>query len=439
MPGEATRKLFSAPQSYLHIQIRSRYIAHIVSTLVVLAAVLVSGDISLETGTSPLRKATAHRSTQVENEDLRVLRTLPSGEQTATDSEPVLPVLRGLPLETAPMFVESHQVVEGETLGEIAARYRVSVASLFWANNLQGNGIFAAGQEMRIPRVSGIAHVLQPNDTVESVAQRYNVSPEAIVRFQANGIRADAPLPVGREIFIPNGTQSYPAQILARYGGEEGIASTRAVVAGVTQESQINLRAGPGREYPRLGYLDAGRRLKLIARSSEWIKVENEGSETGWVRSDLLGLTDAAVEALPETNDFPPPPPRWVWPTKGELTSSFGWRSQPFRSFHDGLDLANRAGTPIVAASAGRVIQAGWCGGFGYCVEIDHGEGITTLYAHMLKKPPVVSGDTLAAGDLVGWMGNTYDKRRGGFSTGVHLHFITKLNGKAINPMKFLS
>ena len=438
-PADMPTKLLPAAQAHAPVPIPARYIAHSVSIMVVLIVVLMPGDVSLSVDTPLVHEMSAQRSTQEQDSDLRVVRTLPLGAPMATDGELMLPVLRALPPQSVPIFIENHQVVEGETLGEIAARYQVSVASLFWPNNLQNNDVLAVGQELKIPRVSGISHVVQPDDTLESIAQQYNVFPEALLRFRANNIGADRQLPVGREIFILNGTQPYSAETLARYGGEQGIANMRAAVAGVTQEAQINLRAGPGREYPRLSYLEAGRQLTLIARYGEWVKVENGSTETGWVRSDLLGLPEAAINVLPETTDFLPPPPRWVWPTTGEMTSSFGWRSQPFRSFHDGLDLANRAGTPIVAASAGRVIQAGWCGGFGYCVEIDHGEGITTLYAHMLKRPPVASGDTLAAGDLVGWMGNTYDKRRGGFSTGVHLHFITKVNGKAINPLRFLS
>jgi murein DD-endopeptidase MepM/ murein hydrolase activator NlpD len=149
-------------------------------------------------------------------------------------------------------------------------------------------------------------------------------------------------------------------------------------------------------------------------------------------------LSEARFNDLPATNDFPPPPPHWVWPTRGEITSRFGWRSAPFRSFHDGLDIANAAGTRIYAARAGRVIEAGWCSGFGYCVKLDHGDGVVTIYGHMLKKPPVVVGEAVDVGALIGYMGSTYDRSGGGYSTGVHLHFTVKVNGKAVNPLKFL-
>jgi murein DD-endopeptidase MepM/ murein hydrolase activator NlpD len=106
--------------------------------------------------------------------------------------------------------------------------------------------------------------------------------------------------------------------------------------------------------------------------------------------------------------------------------------------FHDGLDIANDAGTKIYSARAGQVFEAGWCRGFGYCVKIDHGDGMTSIYGHLLKRPPVHSGDTVSAGDLIGSMGSTFDASGGGYSTGVHLHFTIKVNGKAVNPLKFL-
>src|SRR5207253_6879736 len=114
----------------------------------------------------------------------------------------------------------------------------------------------------------------------------FHVTTQAIVLFKANGVDEDQPLPVGREIFIPGGSQSYPAEILSRYGDEQGIAAMHAVSAGVVQESDTNLRTGPGRAYPRVGYLDAGRRLKLIARHGVWVKVDSGATGAGWVRAD---------------------------------------------------------------------------------------------------------------------------------------------------------
>jgi murein DD-endopeptidase MepM/ murein hydrolase activator NlpD len=349
-----------------------------------------------------------------------------------------LPAARVTDPQSLPAFIESHTLVEGETLGQVAAQYNVSVATLFWANDLGSGNVFAAGQELRIPRLNGIPHIVQADETLVSIADQFHVRPQAIELFKANNIHATEPLAVGREIFIPGGTLPYPDEIVTKFGGELGINNLRAVAAGMVREDETNIRSGPGRDYPTLGTLEAGRRLKLIARHDKWVKVANGADQLGWVRADLLGLSEDAIAGLAETNDFPPAPPHWVWPTHGEITSPFGWRSRPFRSFHDGLDIANAAWTKIYAARSGRVIEAGWCSGFGYCVKIDHGDGVMTIYGHLIKKPPVKLGTAVEAGEIIGYMGSTFDRSGGGYSTGVHLHFTIKVNGKAVNPLKFL-
>ena len=413
-----------------------RFAAHTVVISLVLAAALLSAGMRmhLPDGLSAL---SATKPAEPVIGDVQIQRQIVSSG-ASNNGEQEVSIAPAARVAAEPAFLEYHVLAEGETLGQLAALYHVNIASIFWANDLTDSQIFAAGQELRIPRMSGIPHVIEAGETLDSIAARFQVQPQTIVLFAPNGVRIDRPLPIGREIFIPGGDQAYPEEYLAQHGGAAGIAAMRAVAAGRVQESDTTLRAGPGRDYPRLGYLDAGQHMKLLARHDVWVKVDNGAGTNGWVRADLLGLSDAALAKLEETKDFPPPPPRWVWPTRGVITSPFGWRSQPWRMFHDGLDIANDAGTKIYAARAGTVFEAGWCSGFGYCVKIDHGDGITTIYGHMLKRPPVHAGDAVSAGDLIGSMGSTYDASGGGYSTGVHLHFTVKINGKAVNPLKFL-
>jgi murein DD-endopeptidase MepM/ murein hydrolase activator NlpD len=414
-----------------------RYAAHVVIVLLVVTITLVSGNSSWSgvLQLDGMQSATVAVAADAGDPQIRLTTAL---ARRSDEGELTLPVVRAPQVAFQPAFVESHELVEGETLGAIAERYHVTVASLFWSNDLQDNDVLATGQELRIPRISGVPHVIRPNESLDSIAAMFSVAPAAITLFKANGISEDRALPVGREIFIPGGMLPYSSEVLARHTDEQGIAAIKVVAAGVVQEADTNLRAGPGRAYARLGYLDAGHRLRLVARHGVWVEVDGSTSGVGWVRADLIGLTDVALNALAETNDFPPPPPVWIWPTRGEITSPFGWRSSPYRSFHDGLDIANAAWTKIFAARAGRVSEAGWCSGFGYCVKIDHGDGVMTIYGHMIKKPPVRVGDVVDAGDLIGYMGSTYDSSGGGYSTGVHLHFTVKVNGQAVNPLKFL-
>jgi murein DD-endopeptidase MepM/ murein hydrolase activator NlpD len=443
LPQQRAPRLAVSGSASLRVQSASgvpwisiRYASHLVIVGLV-ALVIYAANASSAAGVLRLATAASGLANPAPRAD-QVFQWAPLSAPGVRDTALIQPPIRAPQPEFEPAFVATHELAEGETLGELASRYRVSVASLFWSNDLDRGGILAAGQELRIPRVSGVPYVIQPGETLEAIAAKFHVSSQAIILLRANSLGEDMPLPVGQEIFIPGGTAAYPDDILARYGDEQGIAAIAAVSAGVVREAETNLRTGPSRSYPRVGYLDAGYRLKLLARHADWVKVDSGTAGTGWVRADLLGLSGEKFSSLSETDDFPPLPPLWVWPTRGAITSPFGWRSAPFRSFHDGLDIANAAGTRIYAARSGQVIEAGWCSGFGYCVKIDHGEGVVTIYGHMLKKPPVSVGDSVDVGDLIGYMGSTFDRSGGGYSTGVHLHFTVKVNGKAVNPMKFL-
>ena len=116
------------------------------------------------------------------------------------------------------------------------------------------------------------------------------------------------------------------------------------------------------------------------------------------------------------------------WPTNGSLTSGFGYR---WGSLHAGVDIANGVGTPIRAAKAGTVILAGWNGGYGNCIVIDHGGGFSTLYGHMTRLR-AGEGQRVGQGEVIGDMGST------GNSTGSHLHFETRVNGSPQDPQRYL-
>jgi murein DD-endopeptidase MepM/ murein hydrolase activator NlpD len=116
------------------------------------------------------------------------------------------------------------------------------------------------------------------------------------------------------------------------------------------------------------------------------------------------------------------------------LSSSFGYRSDPFTgagAMHAGLDFPGPMGTPILAAAPGRVVYVGQKSGYGNVVEVDHGQGILTRYAHLSGFTSKV-GAQVAAGEQIAKMGST------GRSTGSHLHFEVRLNGVAVNPRRFL-
>ena len=122
------------------------------------------------------------------------------------------------------------------------------------------------------------------------------------------------------------------------------------------------------------------------------------------------------------------------WPIRGTITSYFGWRTHPIfgtQKYHSGMDIAADYNDPIKAADEGVVISAGWIGGYGYTVILDHGGGLTTLYAHN-NSLTVSAGQTVAKGQTIALAGST------GYSTGPHCHFEVRKHGELVEPLNYL-
>jgi murein DD-endopeptidase MepM/ murein hydrolase activator NlpD len=115
-----------------------------------------------------------------------------------------------------------------------------------------------------------------------------------------------------------------------------------------------------------------------------------------------------------------------IWPVNGVVTSGFGWR---WGRMHEGIDISAPAGTTVRAAASGRVIYAGWMGGYGQLVVIDHGNGLATAYAHLSA---IYAGGSVSQGQAIGAVGCT------GSCTGNHLHFEVRVNGSPVDPMGYL-
>jgi murein DD-endopeptidase MepM/ murein hydrolase activator NlpD len=116
------------------------------------------------------------------------------------------------------------------------------------------------------------------------------------------------------------------------------------------------------------------------------------------------------------------------------VTSGFGYRADPFLgrlALHPGVDLAEAYGAEIHAAASGRVVHAGPAGGYGIMVEIDHGNGLATRYAHM-SEMLVEEGEAVDKGAALGKLGST------GRSTGPHLHYEVRVDGEPVDPERYL-
>jgi murein DD-endopeptidase MepM/ murein hydrolase activator NlpD len=126
-----------------------------------------------------------------------------------------------------------------------------------------------------------------------------------------------------------------------------------------------------------------------------------------------------------------------MWPILGPITSGFGEREDPILGngegeFHKGIDIGSPDGTPVHAPADGRVIKAGWGTGYGREVQIDHGNGVVTLYAH-LQGFNVTVGEQVVKGQVIGYVGHS-----GSRVTGPNLHYEVQVRGAAVNPHKYL-
>jgi murein DD-endopeptidase MepM/ murein hydrolase activator NlpD len=137
--------------------------------------------------------------------------------------------------------------------------------------------------------------------------------------------------------------------------------------------------------------------------------------------------SQATVTYSGSTSDSTPSASGLIWPVGGPVVSAFGWR---WGRMHEGVDIGAGYGAPIVASASGTVIYAGWMGGYGNLIIIDHGGGLATAYAH--QSSFAVGGGAVSQGQTIGYVGCT------GHCYGPHLHFEVRMNGSAVDPLGYL-
>jgi murein DD-endopeptidase MepM/ murein hydrolase activator NlpD len=179
--------------------------------------------------------------------------------------------------------------------------------------------------------------------------------------------------------------------------------------------------------------LVAARRDKSTALASIQEDRESVLAEIHALEQQSAALAERIRQAQQQGSSVPPVvPPSGSgllgWPVSGPVTSGFGLR---WGRMHEGIDIAVAEGTPVRASAAGTVIHAGWLGGYGNLVVVDHGGGLSTAYAHNSSYATSV-GQSVAAGQVVAYSGNT------GNSSGPHVHFEVRVNGSAVDPLGYL-
>jgi len=302
-----------------------------------------------------------------------------------------------------------------DTMFSIARRHGVTVDAVLWANNLTDANVLKDGQKLTIPPSSGKLYAVKDGDTLEAVAKANAVSPSGIAAV--NGLAEGAPLAAGQRLLIPAPRQ---AVIPDAPFASAPAAPAPVVAAQVAPPSPIS----PAALSP------AGPAVVVPAPPPSLVPAAAPLVRPGTPTPSPSGPASVTITTrkLPELQ----------WPI--ELKAPRIVITTPFRPVavgpkfddrkHDGIDISAPGGHPVKAAADGTVKRAetGWNGGYGTLVVVDHGDGITSWYAH-LSEMAVVVGDKVQVGQKVGSVGDT------GESRGMHLHFEMRINSTPVNPM----
>lgn len=204
-------------------------------------------------------------------------------------------------------------------------------------------------------------------------------------------------------------------------------AATVSVISARTDEARaVRDRLAASRDT-----LAAARKLKRSAIVSSRESREEYLAEVEALAAQSASLAAAIRDSqasLGSSGTGAPSAAGLIWPVDGVVVSGYGMR---WGRMHEGIDISASSGTPIRAAAAGTVIHAGWLGGYGNLVVVDHGDGLATAYAHA-SVIVVVVGQQVSQGETVSLVGST------GNSSGPHLHFEVRVNGDAVDPLFYL-
>ena len=170
---------------------------------------------------------------------------------------------------------------------------------------------------------------------------------------------------------------------------------------------------------------------KNMAKQTDTIfkKIGSSEKEVNVIEKEAIAYKEEQIRKELARNSIPS-----IWPCQGYVSSEFGMRIHPvygYSRYHSGIDIATTYGEPIYSAAAGIVVESGYNGGYGYCIKIDHGNGLSTLYGHC-SSLLVNSGEYVSKGQIIAKIGST------GVSTGPHLHYEVLSGGVQIDPARYL-
>jgi murein DD-endopeptidase MepM/ murein hydrolase activator NlpD len=338
-----------------------------------------------------------------------------------------------------------YTVQSGDTLSKIAALFglKSSEGVANWELLVQSNrpdiasadDVIQAGQKLRVPMQNGIVHPVLTGETLAELAADYGVTVAAIEEA-GNDLSGDGVLSIGQELLIPNPTRLPPIgagsaapQVTTSPTPEPTAAPAVTATTAAAQASptpgaaeSATVEATPEKSAPSVTP-GAGSNPAATAtpRSGRATRTPT-ATRTPRAAAAAAQTTAAPAAAAASANGF-------IWPANGPLSSYFGG-SHPLGI---DIDLFQNPEAPVVASAAGSVVFAGGdvCCSYGLYIIIDHGNGYTTLYAH-LSNLAVSQGQKVSQGQFLGYGGRT------GYATGNHLHFEVRLNGDVIDPLGVL-
>jgi LysM repeat protein len=260
----------------------------------------------------------------------------------------------------------------------------------------------AEGNHFVVESDKPVQYVTQEGDTVSKLAHKFHVSPNTIIKNNdRKKLKSDRMKPGTKLTILPMDGIAHPVE-----KGETIAELAKRYKKPVDEIIEVNDLDNP--------HMIVENQKLIIPNAADLRRRPHEKPKV----ASHTAAKKQANHAPKQTGN------RLSWPSAGIVTSNFGWRW--FR-MHSGMDVAAPVGTPIRAAKEGRVVYSGWMGGYGYAVDVQHGNGIVTRYAHC-SELHVRVGQTVHRGEVLAAMGST------GHSTGPHLHFEVHVNGEPVNP-----
>ena len=343
-------------------------------------------------------------------------------------ADPAAPADMTAGLATPLATPTSYVVQPRDTLFSIARRHGVTVDALLWANGLTDGNVLKEGQNLAIPPSSGTLYSARDGDTLESVAKANGVSVTGIVAV--NGLAEGGSLTPGQSLLIPAPRQagapdpafspvsvsaaqvSAPVPVPSASATASPSASTSLSPSATAAPSATPAAAAT--PAPTGSSASSGPSASLVSSAAPLVKP--------------TGSPSASPSGTPSVTVTTRKLPKLEWPL-ALAPPKIGITTR-FQPGHTGIDIGAPEGTPIKAMAAGVVKRAekGENGGYGWLVVVDHGEGVTTWYAH-LSEISVAVGDKIQTGQKIGAAGAT------GRSTGPHLHFEVRVGNTPLDPL----